>query len=198
MPGKNVDGTRELSIKSPRTETGPLLISVTNTGVACLRSMQTRLLMLSLPPSLTALAWDFGSAAPSFNRLAVGCGLPITLRAVQAFVSPYLPMLPDFTGGFAGKEFVARALPSAAIPILRRHLDMRPSVVTSHTLFGKYTPSIHNVSSPRQRLYGEYTGFLGPGAVGIWIAISTAEGDYNIALDSRKQRWTPTTCFFAE
>jgi hypothetical protein len=62
-------------------------------------------------------------------------------------------MLPDFNGRIRGKEFVGPAsrrlscghratdragrrpaLPLAAAPILRRHLDMRPSVVSSGTL----------------------------------------------------------------
>src|SRR5258708_2381030 len=47
--------------------------------------------MRSLPRSLTALAWDFGSAAPSSDRTAAACGLPITLRAPQAFTSPFPP-----------------------------------------------------------------------------------------------------------
>src|SRR5258708_33094825 len=46
--------------------------------------------MRSLPPNLTALAWDFASADPSSNRMAAACGLPTTPRAAQAFVSPYL------------------------------------------------------------------------------------------------------------
>ena len=37
---------------------------------------RTRYSMLSLPPSLTASAWDFGSAVPSLNRTAAACGQP--------------------------------------------------------------------------------------------------------------------------
>ena len=33
----------------------------------------------------TVPAWDFGSAAPSLNRMAAACGLPTTLRAAQSF-----------------------------------------------------------------------------------------------------------------
>src|SRR5580704_10326272 len=56
-------------------------------------SKRTRSLMRSLPRSLTALAWDFGSAAPSWNRMAAACGLPIILHAAQAFTSPFPPKL---------------------------------------------------------------------------------------------------------
>src|SRR5271168_1104892 len=43
--------------------------------------------MRFLPPSPTAPAWDFGSAAPSLNRTEGACGQPLTLRAVPAFIS---------------------------------------------------------------------------------------------------------------
>src|SRR5207302_3211968 len=39
--------------------------------------------------SLTAPAWGFASAAPSWNRMAGACGLPTTLRAAQVFISLY-------------------------------------------------------------------------------------------------------------
>src|SRR5882672_7040554 len=41
--------------------------------------------MPSLPPNLTARAWDFASAVPSLKRMAAACGLPTTRRAAQAF-----------------------------------------------------------------------------------------------------------------
>src|ERR1700676_579686 len=47
--------------------------------------------MRSLPPSLTAPAWDFASAAPSSNRMVAACGLSTSPRAAQAFVLPYPP-----------------------------------------------------------------------------------------------------------
>jgi hypothetical protein len=34
---------------------------------------RTSFLMLSLPPNLTAPAWDFGSVVPSLNRMAADC-----------------------------------------------------------------------------------------------------------------------------
>src|ERR1700722_924341 len=46
-----------------------------------------RSLTPSLPPRLTAPAWDFASAARLSNRMVAACGLPTTLRAAQVFVS---------------------------------------------------------------------------------------------------------------
>jgi len=82
---KAVDGTRELAIKSQREENEQLLVSVSDTVWGCPRSRQTRYSMHSSPPSLTVLAWDFESAAPSLNRIAAACGLPTILRAAQTF-----------------------------------------------------------------------------------------------------------------
>src|SRR5437870_8762592 len=45
--------------------------------------------MPSLPPNFTAPAWDFGSAAPSWSRMADACGLSTTLHAALAFTLPY-------------------------------------------------------------------------------------------------------------
>src|SRR5580693_1360658 len=50
-----------------------------------------RSLTPSLPPRLTAPAWDFASAARLSNRMVAACGLPTTLHAAQVFVSPYPP-----------------------------------------------------------------------------------------------------------
>jgi hypothetical protein len=77
---KDVDGTRELT----RSRS-----AIPAWGFH--RSRRTRSLMRSLPPRLTALAWDCGSAAPLLNRTAAACGLPTILRAAQDFVSHYPP-----------------------------------------------------------------------------------------------------------
>src|SRR5579863_7283079 len=42
-----------------------------------------------LPPSPTAPAWDFGSAAPSSSHMAAACGRPRILPEVQASTSLY-------------------------------------------------------------------------------------------------------------
>src|SRR6266478_396269 len=57
----------------------------------CPGTRQIRSLTPSLPPRLTAPAWDFASAARLSNRMVAACGLPTTLHAAQVFVSPYPP-----------------------------------------------------------------------------------------------------------
>ena len=88
---KDVDGTRELAIKSERAENEQLMVSISRyRRRASPGSRQTRSSMRSLPPSLTAPAWDFGSAAPSSNRTAAACGLPTVPRVARVFISPCL------------------------------------------------------------------------------------------------------------
>ena len=41
--------------------------------------------------SLTAPAWDYGSAAPSLNRMVGAYGLPLTLPVARVLLSPYPP-----------------------------------------------------------------------------------------------------------
>src|SRR5260370_39519897 len=62
--------------------------------------------MRSLPPKLTAQAWDFGSAARSLNRMAAACGLPPTLRPERVFTSLYL-------GEVAEVRFIAKRFGSS-------------------------------------------------------------------------------------
>ena len=90
---KDVDGTRELAIKSQRAENEQILVTVSDTGVVgCSRSRRTRSTRRSLPtPSLTARAWDCRSAARSWNRMTAACGPQRTLRGAQVFVSLYPP-----------------------------------------------------------------------------------------------------------
>src|SRR5580704_1156488 len=59
----------------------------------CLHSRQIRFLMPSLPPNLTAPAWDFASADRLWNHMVAACGPTITPRAVQVFTSPSPPTL---------------------------------------------------------------------------------------------------------
>jgi C4-dicarboxylate-specific signal transduction histidine kinase len=83
---KDVNGPRELAIKSQRAEHEQVMVSVSDTGVG-------------LPPRQTdqifhaffTTKWACPSAAPSLNRIAADCGLPTTLRAAQVFTSHYRP-----------------------------------------------------------------------------------------------------------
>jgi len=86
---KDVDGARELAVKSQRTEKEEVLVSVGDTGVGLPRSRRTRSSTRFLQRSLTEPAWGFASVAPSLNRMAGACGLPTTLRAAQVFISLY-------------------------------------------------------------------------------------------------------------
>ena len=88
---KDVDGTRELAIKSQRAENEQLMVSVSDTGVGLPRSRRTRSSMRSLPRRFTGPVWDCPSAAPSLNRMTAACGPPTTLRAAQVFTSFYPP-----------------------------------------------------------------------------------------------------------
>src|SRR5258708_4844722 len=88
--------------------------------------------MRSLPPKLTAQAWDFGSAARSLNRMAAACGLPPTLRPERGFTSLYL-------GEVAEVRFIAKRFGSS--------LDDVPGVF-NRTCAGRETRGEAYRSSP--------------------------------------------------
>jgi len=90
---KDVDGRRDLILRSQKSADGQLLISVSDTGVGLPSQQADQILTHSLLRNLTARAWDFVSAAPSWSRMADACGLPATLSAEQAFMSLY-PLSP--------------------------------------------------------------------------------------------------------
>ncbi len=71
-------GRRELTINSQPGENDELVVSVSDTGVGIPPLRRTKSSTRSLPPSLMALAWDFGSAGRSWNRMAAAFGLPTT------------------------------------------------------------------------------------------------------------------------
>jgi len=85
---KDVDGTRDLVIKSERGEDEQLLISVSDTGVGCPRSRRTRSSMRFLPPNLThrhGLRISRSIVESHGGRLWP----PTTLRAAQVFTLLY-------------------------------------------------------------------------------------------------------------
>jgi signal transduction histidine kinase len=88
---KEVDGARELTIKSQRADNDQVLVSVNDTGVGLPPGRRTRSSMRSSRPKQTAPGWDCGSAGLSLSRMEVACGLPRTPRAAQVFISLYLP-----------------------------------------------------------------------------------------------------------
>lgn len=88
---KEVEGRRELAIKSQREENEQLWCPSAIPEWGCRRSRRSRSSMPSLARSLMGSVWDYPSAAPSLNRMAAACGLLTTLRAARVFTSSYLP-----------------------------------------------------------------------------------------------------------
>ena len=88
---KDVDGTRELTIKSQRDENGQVLISVSDTGVGLPPQQADKIFNAFFTTKTQGTGMGCGSAAPLLNRTVAACGLPTTLRAAQFFVSHYLP-----------------------------------------------------------------------------------------------------------
>ncbi len=93
---KDVEGTRELAIKSQRAENEQVLVTVSDTGVGLppqqadqiFKAFFTTNSRRSLPPSLTARVWDSRSAGRLSSRMVAACGLTTTHRAAPVFVSP--------------------------------------------------------------------------------------------------------------
>jgi len=88
---RDADGTRELAIKSQRTENDQVLVSVSDTGVGLPPSSRTR----SSMPSYDKTTWHRHGTSHqplhSSNRMVAACGLLTTPLVAQAFVSPYPP-----------------------------------------------------------------------------------------------------------
>jgi NO-binding membrane sensor protein with MHYT domain len=85
---KDMEGPRELAIKSQRAENEQLMVSVSDTGVG-LPPQQAEQIFNAFVTM--GRVWGCPSAAPSLNRIAAACGLPTTLRAAQVFTSSCLP-----------------------------------------------------------------------------------------------------------
>jgi hypothetical protein len=87
----DVDGTRELVIKSRRAENEQLMVSVSDTGAGLPPQQANQIFNAFLPRRFTGPVWDCPSAVPSLHRITAGCGPPTTLRAAQVFTSFYPP-----------------------------------------------------------------------------------------------------------
>jgi signal transduction histidine kinase len=98
---KDGDGIRELTLRSQVGVDGHVLISVSDTGLVCRRTRQSRCVTRSLPPNLTAPAWDCGSAVLSLKRIMGACGPPLTFHAAQDSVSHCPPTARRATERFA-------------------------------------------------------------------------------------------------
>jgi phosphoglycerate-specific signal transduction histidine kinase len=84
---KDVDGTREITIRSQRAEKGQVLISVSDTGVGLPPEKAEQIFDAFFTTSLMAPAWDFASAGQSLSRMAGTCGLLAPPGAAQPFSS---------------------------------------------------------------------------------------------------------------
>jgi len=87
---KEVDGPRELTVKSQHAEKEGLVVSVTDTGVGLPGIRRRRSSMRSLRPNRTAPAWT--SHQPVHRGIACGrLWAADNSHAAQVFVSPCLP-----------------------------------------------------------------------------------------------------------
>ncbi len=85
---KDVDGTREMAIKSQRAENEQLQVSVSETVIGLHPQQADQIFNAFLQPSLTAPAWGFASAGQSLSRMAAACGPLAPPGAAQLFSSP--------------------------------------------------------------------------------------------------------------
>ena len=89
MAMKDVYGTRGMTIQPQRVEGRQVLISVSDNCAGLPPQQAYKMFDGFLPPGLKAPAWDFGSAALSLHGIVGPCGVPLTLRAAQPFISRY-------------------------------------------------------------------------------------------------------------
>ena len=139
---KDVDGTRELIIKSQPAKNDQLLVSVSDTGVGLPPQQADQIFNAFFTTKPMGPAWDSASAAPSSNRMVAACGLLTTPRAAQVFVSPYPPKPRQMNE--------ARRRPhSAAVHFARalQHQSNRPARNS-----GACVPSCH-IALPSSRVY---------------------------------------------
>jgi signal transduction histidine kinase len=83
---KDVEGVRELTIKSQRSENEQLLVTVSDTGTGFHRNWQNRYSTRSLQPNPTAPAWGFALAGQSLSLMVGVCGRRVPLGAAQPFI----------------------------------------------------------------------------------------------------------------
>jgi len=90
---KNVDGTRRaLAITSQPADNEELLVSVSDTGIG-LPPQADQIFKAFFTTKPHGTGWGCPSAARSWNRTAVACGLEPTLRAARVSISRYRPRL---------------------------------------------------------------------------------------------------------
>jgi C4-dicarboxylate-specific signal transduction histidine kinase len=97
---KDVDGTRELAIKSQRRDDRQLMVSVSDTGLG-LPAQKDRIFDAFFTTKIQGSAWGFGSAARSSNPMVAAYGLRTTLRAAQSSTQRCL-LMPKHIGNARG------------------------------------------------------------------------------------------------
>jgi signal transduction histidine kinase len=90
---KDVDGTRELDVKSRRGENEELVVSVSDTGPGLPAQQADQIFNAFFTTKPHGTGMGLRISRPSWNRMAAACGLPIILHAAQAFTSPCPPKL---------------------------------------------------------------------------------------------------------
>jgi len=84
---KDMNGRRELAIKSQRAENEHLMVSVSDTGVGLPPLQADQIFTAFFTTKIHGTGMDYPSAAPSSSRIAADCGPPTTLRAAPVFTS---------------------------------------------------------------------------------------------------------------
>jgi C4-dicarboxylate-specific signal transduction histidine kinase len=82
---KDVDGPRELIMRSQQAEDGQVMVSTSDTGVGLPPQQADQIFNAFFTTKRHGTGMGFGSAAPSLNRMEAACGLPKTLPGAQAF-----------------------------------------------------------------------------------------------------------------
>jgi len=81
---KDVDGTRELAIKSQRAENEQVVVTVSDTGVGLPAQQGTRSLRAFFTTKPHGTGMGLSISRSSLSRMAAACGLP-TLSARRQF-----------------------------------------------------------------------------------------------------------------
>ncbi len=82
---KDVDGIRELVIKSQRVENDQVLVSVSDTGVGLPPQLMEQMFDPFFTTNPTALARDFASAVQSLSRMVGTFGRSVPQGMAQLF-----------------------------------------------------------------------------------------------------------------
>jgi C4-dicarboxylate-specific signal transduction histidine kinase len=88
---KDLDGSRELAIKSQRAENKQLMVSVSDTGVGLPLQQADQIFNAFFTTKFHGTGMGLSISRSIVECIAAACGLPTTLRAAQVFTSFYPP-----------------------------------------------------------------------------------------------------------